>query len=166
MATTAQVKSASVPMSYAVHVTEKIIEKEQQRLTDNLHEICLAQQAITMEYGFMYQGNVYPSTLKGMPSGLSPELSERMFKWSLENRRIADDKAYLVQGLYLLLSHKVHSEQDMFDVLPDHINYVLHYDKKRTRPPYWNIPDNKNNQRLIEGLSDKAHYYYALSIVG
>ena len=166
MTTTTHTKSVSVPMGYAVYVAEKIIEKEQNRLAENLNEICLAQQAITLEYGFMYQGDVYPSTVKGTPPGLCPELSERMFKWSLENRRIADDKAYLVQGLYLLLSHKVHSEQDMFDVLPDHINYVLNYDKKRTRPPYWNIPDNKNNQRLIEGLSDKAHYYYALNIVG
>ena len=166
MSMTAQIKATSVAMSYAVYVTEKIIEKEHQRLMQNLHDICLAQQAITQEYGFMYQGNVYPSGMKGTPSGLSPELSERMFKWSLENRRIADDKAYLVQGLYLLLSHKIHSQQDMFDALPDHINCVLNYDRKRTRPPYWNVPDNKNNQRLIEGLSDKAHYYYALNIVG
>ena len=166
MAITAQVKSASMSMSYAVYIAEKIVEKEEQRLRENLHEISLAQQAITMEYGFMYQGNVYPSTVKGTPSGLNPELSERMFKWSLESRRIADDKAYLVQGLYLLLSHKIHSEQDMFDALPDHINCVLKSDKKRTRPPYWNIPDSKNNKRLIENLSDKAHFYYTLSVIG
>lgn len=155
-------------MGVASNLAILLIGKERVRLDTELHSIC-EENMLTVGgtiFGFIWQGNVYPPNTKGRPEGLGLHLSERMFKYSMDAQRLANDKAYFTQGLYIATQTKIHSAQDLFDMLPDHMNYVLPAGLVRTRPPFWNMDDTPANQRLIKGLTDKGHFYYALQLVG
>lgn len=162
---------------YVIHaIVNKLFEAEERRL--NAEIIRLNQQnkrlSETKVDGFLYDGQLYMPKLGSITIlsanqtkvPLHNRLQGDMGKFVQDHKKVKDDRAIIIQTLFILLSPCV-SKQDIRDALPECIVDCAEelQGLSRTREATWSIQNNPRAIRQYHKLLPKLEVYVAARLI-
>lgn len=164
------------PYNLIHSIADKLFEAEERRLNALIVKVNQENKRLSKSKvdGFLYDGQLYMPKLGSIVMlgvnqtkvPLHNNLQGEMGKFIQDHKKIKDDRAFIIQTLFILLSPCI-SNQDIRDALPECIVDCAGDLQRlsRTREPAWSIQGNLRAIRQYNKLLPKLEVYAAARLI-